>query len=240
MDAPWNKWDERYSAEGFAFGTAPNDFLAEVADRISGRRALCLCEGEGRNGVFLAERGHYVHAVDLSSVGLAKAQEHMQNAQEQLGNAEAAASESSPNAPSPNVAPLLAMASDEQMQALEALGEITQDFEQGIQQANENLERVADVMADVEMFKYLYTLQKSLERQVRSYKDMKDPGLDDQIRLKELSEEQDTVEQALSELKESLRQHADELDELAKSMQEPSESDMIERSSGPITEEAVQ
>ena len=171
---------------------------------------------------------------------LAKAWEHMQNAQEQLGNAAAAASESSPNAPSPKVGPALAQASDEQMQALEALGQIAQDFEQGIQQANENLERVADVMADVEMFKYLYTLQKSLERQVRSYKDMKDPNLDDQIRLKELSEEQDAVEQALSELKESLRQHADELDEFAKSMQEPPESDMIERSSGAVTEEGSQ
>ena len=75
MDAPWKKWDDRYSAEGFAYGTAPNVFLAEVADRISGSRVLCPCEGEGRNGVFLAERGHEVHGVDFSSVGLAKAQE---------------------------------------------------------------------------------------------------------------------------------------------------------------------
>ena len=74
MEAPWDKWDERYGAEGFAFGTSPNDFLAETADRIPVGRVLCLCEGEGRNGVYLAKQGHQVHAVDYSSVGLAKAQ----------------------------------------------------------------------------------------------------------------------------------------------------------------------
>lgn len=75
MEEPWDKWDERYSAEGFAFGTSPNDFLAEMADRIPVGRVLCLCEGEGRNGVYLAQQGHQVHAVDYSCVGLAKAQE---------------------------------------------------------------------------------------------------------------------------------------------------------------------
>jgi SAM-dependent methyltransferase len=34
---------------------------------------LCLAEGEGRNAVFLARRGHRVLAVDSSAVGLAKA-----------------------------------------------------------------------------------------------------------------------------------------------------------------------
>jgi SAM-dependent methyltransferase len=36
-------------------------------------RILCLAEGEGRNAVFLAERGFDITAVDQSSVGLAKA-----------------------------------------------------------------------------------------------------------------------------------------------------------------------
>jgi SAM-dependent methyltransferase len=75
MDAPWQRWDERYSEEGYSFGTSPNDFLAEVADRIPLGKVLCLCEGEGRNGVFLAEAGHEVHGVDFSSVGLAKAKD---------------------------------------------------------------------------------------------------------------------------------------------------------------------
>jgi SAM-dependent methyltransferase len=67
-------WDARYDQEEFVFGTAPNDFLAETADRIPPGPVLCLAEGEGRNAVFLAERGHAVTAVDQSSVGLAKAE----------------------------------------------------------------------------------------------------------------------------------------------------------------------
>ncbi|MBX3737463.1 MAG: class I SAM-dependent methyltransferase [Candidatus Didemnitutus sp.] len=67
-------WDNRYSTSGFVFGTEPNDFLRSVADRIPAGPVLCLAEGEGRNAVFLATRGHAVTATDLSSAGLAKAQ----------------------------------------------------------------------------------------------------------------------------------------------------------------------
>jgi SAM-dependent methyltransferase len=67
------RWDERYSAPGFAYGTEPNDFLASVADRIPPGPVLTLGEGEGRNAAFLAGRGHEVLAVDQSEVGLAKA-----------------------------------------------------------------------------------------------------------------------------------------------------------------------
>jgi SAM-dependent methyltransferase len=68
-------WDERYREPGFAYGTAPNDFLVSVADRIPTGRILSLCEGEGRNAVYLAALGHEVTGVDGSSVGLAKARE---------------------------------------------------------------------------------------------------------------------------------------------------------------------
>jgi len=67
-------WNERYSLPGFAYGTTPNDFLVEVADRLPQGRVLALCDGEGRNGVFLAERGHHVVALDGSTVGLKKAE----------------------------------------------------------------------------------------------------------------------------------------------------------------------
>lgn len=66
-------WDQRYGEEGFAYGTEPNDFLVQVADLIPPGRVLCLAEGEGRNAVFLAARGHEVLAVDQSPVGLEKA-----------------------------------------------------------------------------------------------------------------------------------------------------------------------
>jgi SAM-dependent methyltransferase len=69
------RWDERYAAPGFAYGTEPNDFLASVADRIPPGPVLTIGEGEGRNAVFLAGRGHEVVAVDQSEVGLAKARQ---------------------------------------------------------------------------------------------------------------------------------------------------------------------
>lgn len=67
-------WDRRYgAAEGYLYGTAPNEFLAQVAERIPPGPVLCLAEGEGRNAVHLARLGHAVTAVDQSAVGLAKA-----------------------------------------------------------------------------------------------------------------------------------------------------------------------
>jgi SAM-dependent methyltransferase len=66
-------WDERYREKGFAYGREPNDFLRDMVDRLPVGNTLCLAEGEGRNAVFLARRGHHVTAVDLSIVGLEKA-----------------------------------------------------------------------------------------------------------------------------------------------------------------------
>ena len=70
-----NKWDQRYSEPGFAYGTEPNDFLvASLQNLPQAGSVLCLAEGEGRNSVFLAEKGYTVTAVDSSSVGLQKAE----------------------------------------------------------------------------------------------------------------------------------------------------------------------
>ncbi|QZZ21693.1 class I SAM-dependent methyltransferase [Leptothermofonsia sichuanensis E412] len=70
-----NQWDTRYKAEDYVYGTTANDFLISVADRIPPGHILCLAEGEGRNAVFLAEKGYTVTAVDFSSVGLQKARQ---------------------------------------------------------------------------------------------------------------------------------------------------------------------
>ena len=66
-------WDNRYATADFVFGTEPNDFLRTCAAQIPAGPVLCLGEGEGRNAVFLAGRGHAVTAVDQSATGLAKA-----------------------------------------------------------------------------------------------------------------------------------------------------------------------
>lgn len=70
MDAGF--WNERYAADDYVYGEAPNAFLEEVAARIPSGPVLCLAEGEGRNAVYLATRGHSVTAVDQSQAGLAK------------------------------------------------------------------------------------------------------------------------------------------------------------------------
>lgn len=66
-------WDERYSAEEYAYGTTPNEFLVENVNWIPKGKVLSLAEGEGRNAVFLAKQGYTVTAVDASLVGLNKA-----------------------------------------------------------------------------------------------------------------------------------------------------------------------
>ncbi|MBE7453087.1 MAG: class I SAM-dependent methyltransferase [Kofleriaceae bacterium] len=68
-------WDQRYSEPGYAYGTAPNDFLREAAGRYlpPGGEVLSLAEGEGRNAVYLARHGFRVTGVDSSRVGLDKA-----------------------------------------------------------------------------------------------------------------------------------------------------------------------
>jgi 2-polyprenyl-3-methyl-5-hydroxy-6-metoxy-1,4-benzoquinol methylase len=67
-------WDERYSEEGYVYGTTPNEFLEGVTGQLAKGKTLCIGEGEGRNGVYLATQGHQVTGVDASSVGMAKAQ----------------------------------------------------------------------------------------------------------------------------------------------------------------------
>ena len=68
------RWQERYATDEYRFGTAPNAFLAAQAARLRpAMSALCVADGEGRNGVFLAERGLDVLSLDFSPNAQAKA-----------------------------------------------------------------------------------------------------------------------------------------------------------------------
>jgi len=67
-------WNARYATDAYIFGTAPNAFLASQAGLIRpAMRALAIADGEGRNGVWLAEQGASVHAIDVSPLALDKA-----------------------------------------------------------------------------------------------------------------------------------------------------------------------
>lgn len=66
------QWDERYASAEFTWSTQPNQFVAAELAGLPPGRALDLAAGEGRNTVWLAERGWHVTAVDFSRVGLEK------------------------------------------------------------------------------------------------------------------------------------------------------------------------
>ncbi|PKF62473.1 SAM-dependent methyltransferase [Psychromonas sp. psych-6C06] len=67
-------WDKEYDREEYVYGKLPNDFLKSHYQAIPKGKVLMLAEGEGRNAVFLAKLGYSVTAVDLSCVGLKKAE----------------------------------------------------------------------------------------------------------------------------------------------------------------------
>ena len=66
-------WDERYAGPELVWGSGPNCFVAEELAALPPGRAIDLGTGEGRNAIWLAERGFTVTAVDFSRVGLARA-----------------------------------------------------------------------------------------------------------------------------------------------------------------------
>jgi SAM-dependent methyltransferase len=68
-----DRWNQRFPEEGYLFGEAPNRFLATQATALPPGRALCVADGEGRNGVWLAEQGWQVVSLDFSDVAQRKA-----------------------------------------------------------------------------------------------------------------------------------------------------------------------
>lgn len=67
-------WDERYAADDYLFGIAPNAFLTREVHRLGpGSKVLAVADGEGRNSAFLAQHGHRVVATDVSEKALEKA-----------------------------------------------------------------------------------------------------------------------------------------------------------------------
>ena len=72
-DTEFDRWQARFAATGYLFGTAPNAFLKSQAHLLrKGVRALAIADGEGRNGVFLAELGLDVLSVDFSPLAQEK------------------------------------------------------------------------------------------------------------------------------------------------------------------------
>jgi len=67
-------WDARFKGDTYRFGETPNAFLTRQAGRLSpGQSVLAVADGEGRNGVWMAEQGLDVHSIDISPVAVEKA-----------------------------------------------------------------------------------------------------------------------------------------------------------------------
>jgi SAM-dependent methyltransferase len=88
-----SRWNERYSkADGFLFGESPNVWLSGQTQwldqcaaqaKAHGRQpqALAIADGEGRNGVWLAQRGWRVDSFDCSQVAVQRARQFAQQRQ---------------------------------------------------------------------------------------------------------------------------------------------------------------
>lgn len=135
---------------------------------------------------------------------VSEASEHMKNAGSEMGGAS--------QARSPSLASRqLEKTSGEQKEALKKLDDTAEQYKQGVKDSADQLARTAKLIEDTERFKELYQRQKDLERQSRIFKDQANPGLDDRVRMKELSQEEGDIQQQLDQLARDLRAHADEV-----------------------------
>ncbi|WP_114653034.1 class I SAM-dependent methyltransferase [Polynucleobacter necessarius] len=68
-------WNERFDKEEFIFGKEPNEYLVEQVSQYlkPDSSVLCIADGEGRNGIWLAKQGMHVTGFDVSDIALAKA-----------------------------------------------------------------------------------------------------------------------------------------------------------------------
>ena len=68
-------WNERFDNDEFIFGKEPNEYLVEQVSAYlkPNSSVLCIADGEGRNGVWLAKQRMRVSGFDVSDVALAKA-----------------------------------------------------------------------------------------------------------------------------------------------------------------------
>jgi 2-polyprenyl-3-methyl-5-hydroxy-6-metoxy-1,4-benzoquinol methylase len=70
-------WNERFDKKEFIFGEEPNEYLVQKATHYlkPHDKVLCIADGEGRNGVWLAKQGMQVVGFDASDIALSKAKQ---------------------------------------------------------------------------------------------------------------------------------------------------------------------
>lgn len=67
-------WEQRFATDDYVFGTEPARFMVEHAQYLTPEAtALSVADGEGRNSVFMAERGMKVTAMEFAPSAIRKA-----------------------------------------------------------------------------------------------------------------------------------------------------------------------
>jgi SAM-dependent methyltransferase len=70
----YERWEGRFGVPDYVFGKAPNYFLHACKPLLpASGKALAVADGEGRNGVWLAEQGLDVLSIDFSPAAQQKA-----------------------------------------------------------------------------------------------------------------------------------------------------------------------
>ena len=79
-------WNQRFNKQEFIFGKEPNEYLALQAKAYlkPNQKVLCIADGEGRNGVWLAKQGMQVVGFDVSDIALEKAKQFAQDNQVEI------------------------------------------------------------------------------------------------------------------------------------------------------------
>ena len=66
-------WNAKFYTKDFIYGEAPNNFVKENIELfVNTKKVMCLGEGEGRNAIYLADKGMEVEALDISDIALKK------------------------------------------------------------------------------------------------------------------------------------------------------------------------
>lgn len=69
---PRDRWNQRYARQELVWSAEPNSLFASLVGSLESGTALDVACGEGRNGIWLAEKGWHVTAVDFSSIAVSK------------------------------------------------------------------------------------------------------------------------------------------------------------------------
>ncbi len=172
---------------------------SELAETTRETAAKMLAESEDP-AVFDIERD-YKKGLAQFAEHMNKAAGHMNEGTDQLASgAQCSAAERGDH---------VQRAAQAQAKALAELGDQTQAMRAAIQQANQEIERMMDLIGDIETFKQLYFAQKHLTRQTKSLREIEAEAFETKIRFKELSEQESMIGEALVQLQSDLYEHAD-------------------------------